>query len=120
MANATPDVEFETTLRPAARSIANEFGGAPEPPAAWLAVKDAQILRTRLQLRARAWCPAALFLLIGIALGVLPIIPLFVKCAVGGAAGVVFGWVLSSYRLQVRRTDALYRDMPKPTIKIKE
>jgi hypothetical protein len=52
-----------------------------------------------------------LCLILGIALGTLAIVPLVVKCAVVGAAGVVLGWALSSYKLQVRRADALYRQM---------
>jgi hypothetical protein len=108
----------EIKAKPAARSIAKEFGGDPGLPPAWLAAQEAQIRMTRLQLRARALVPAMLCLIVGIALGILSIVPLIAKCAVGGAAGVVLGWAMSSYRIQARRADAAYRAAA-PRIKVK-
>jgi hypothetical protein len=116
MANATPEVKFEATLKPAARGIMKHFDDRPGIAEPWLMVKDAQLLRTRLQKRAASWCPACLFLVVGIVIGVLPV-PAIAKYVTVALASAVFGWLLSSYLLQARKSDRLYDELG-PAIKM--
>lgn len=109
--------EKEIKAKPGAKSLAREFGGDPGLSPGWLAASEAQLRMTRLQLRARALVPAMLCLIVGVVLGALAVVPLIAKSAVCAVAGLVLGWALSSYKLQVRRTNAVYREM---TPKIKE
>lgn len=104
--------EIKTALRPLALAFLKEFDDDPGLSPEWLAARDAQRLRTRLQLRAARWCPTAVALLAGSALGVSHT-PMVVKEIVGGLAGIAFGWALSTYLFQVRRSEAAYRILPK-------
>lgn len=111
-ATAKDAVEIESALRPTARSLVREAENSPGLPPAWLAARDEQLRLTRVINRTKFWAPAALALIVGIALGVSPL-TMTIKCWIGAVAGTIFGLLVSSYLVQSKRTDAAYQRMPK-------